>query len=177
MWNSSQTRAKARGRRRRGLSLLETAMATMVVGLAVLSLIKLVATVTTQNVATQRVTIGLMLANNIREMMAGLPYNDPAIGTHLGANGEALATFNDVEDFDGLVASPPVDANRQPIPELANWKQQVTVKHVSPSNYTLTDSLATDSACTCDRVAVTVSYQPPGGAWITVVTTGWLKTK
>ena len=165
-------------RGRRGLSLLETAMATMIVGLAVLSMMKLVASVTTQNVATQRITVGLMLANNIREMMAGLPYNDPANGTHLGPDaGETLASFNDVEDFNGLVANPPVDANRQPITELANWKQQVTVTHVSPSNYTLTDSLATDSACTCDRISVTVSYQPPGGAWVTVVTTEWLKTK
>src|ERR1035437_6365938 len=104
----SDMRRRWRGRGRRGFTLLETALATVIVGSAVLALMKLVTATTTQNVAAQRMTIGLMLANNVREMMAGLPYNDPANGTHLGPDaGETLASFNDVEDFNGLTVSPP----------------------------------------------------------------------
>ena len=71
-------------RHARGLSLMETALATVIVGTAVLAIVRLVTAVTTQNFYAQKTTLALTLADNIREVMNGLPFSDPAIGTHLG---------------------------------------------------------------------------------------------
>lgn len=169
-----------RPKARRAFSILETALATIIVGLTVLAIVRLITAVTQQNFYAQKTVTAEMLANNIRELTAGMPFNDPASGTHLGpdAGETTLAQYNDVEDFNGFVANPPVDAQRQTITSLADWQQSVTVTHVSPSNYSLSDSLPTDAACTLDRVRVTVSYRPRGTAtWIAIVSMEWLKAK
>ena len=90
---------------RRGLTMIETALATIIVGLSVLSIVKLVTVVVGQNMVAQKTTTALTLANNVREYMNGLPFNDPATGTHRGiAAGTPLSQYNDVEDFCGNVA-------------------------------------------------------------------------
>src|SRR4051812_28842337 len=71
---------------RRGLTLLETSLATLIVGLSVLAITKLILAVTQENFYAQKTTPALMLANNMRELMIGLPFNAPAYGTHLGPN-------------------------------------------------------------------------------------------
>src|SRR3954462_14768185 len=93
------------GRRKsRAFTLIETTLTTIIVGLAITALVKLVLTNSQQNRYTQRLTTGCLLAENVREMMAGVPFTDPANGTlTFGKEGsETLATFNDVDDFDGF---------------------------------------------------------------------------
>ncbi len=173
-----------RGPRRRphprALTMMETALATIIVGLSVLAIVRLITAVTQQSFYAQKTTTALMLASSIRELMDGLPYNDPAAGTHLGPlpGQNNVSQYNDVESFNGYVANPPIDAHRQPLSNMGNWQQSITVTHVSPTNFTLTDPLPTDSACVLDRVQVTISYQPTGSAtWLPIVTTEWLKAK
>jgi hypothetical protein len=180
---------KNRGRilrrnRRAGLTLMETTLSTLIVGLSVLSIVRLVTAVTQQNFYAQKTTTALMLANNMRELLVGLSFNDPAFGTHLGPDvGETtVAQFNDVQDFNGYVANPPIDANRQPITSMANWRQSVTVTHVLPGNngYNSTDPSATDSAVVLDRVTVVVSYNATPATstnWTTITSIEWLKSK
>src|SRR5689334_13019698 len=95
-------RSSRRGRR--AFTLIETTLTTIIVGLAITALVKLVLMNTQQNRYTQRLTTGCLLAENVREMMAGLPFTDPSNGTlSFGKeSGETLATFNDVDDFDGF---------------------------------------------------------------------------
>jgi hypothetical protein len=175
--------APPRDRRpRRAFTLLETSLATLIVGLTVLSIVKLITAVTTQNFYAQKTTTAMMLANNLRELFASLPFNDPVLGTHLGPNtGEtSVALYDDVEDFDNYTANPPIDANRQPIPALANWQQSVNVTHINPNNFQLTDSVANDAACVLDRVTITVSYNPdpanPAG-WTPITSIEFIKSK
>ncbi len=168
--------------RRRGLTLFETSLATIIVGVTITAIVKLILCVTQQNFYAQKTTTAMMLANNIRELLTGLPFTDPANGVHLGplAGETTVAQYTNVEDFNGYTANPPIDANRQPITNLSTWRQQVTVTHVSPNNFSLTDSLPTDSACVLDRVTVTVSYNPiPANAntWLNIVSMEWLKSK
>ncbi len=179
-WRIARARRHTHSRARRGVTMMETALATILVGLSVLAIVNLVTVVTQQSFYAQKTTTALMLANNIRELTDGLPYNDPAAGTHLGplAGQNNVSQYNDVECFNGYVASPPIDAHRQVLSNMANWQQSVTVTHVSPANYTLVDPLPTDAACTLDRVQVTVSYKAAGSAtWLPIVTTEWLKAK
>jgi hypothetical protein len=196
----------ARGRRRecaprRAFSLLETLLTTITVGLAITALVKQVFFTTQQNAWTQRVQVGSLLAENVREMMAGLPFTDPGNGTQsFGPEaGETFATYNDVDDFDGfdstaradIPAGTPVgvvDGARRVIvedaggtlqvpPEWKNWRQQISVDPVDPMNLNITFPKP-QTARVCVRVTVTISYQAPGAAgWQTVVQLRWLKTR
>jgi len=187
----------------RGFTLLETMLTTIIVGVAITALVKLVLTMTIQNVASQRMTTGTMLANNVREMLAGLPFSDPSNGTLTFGpeTGESsLAAFNDVDDFDGFnstvrndipVGQPvgPVDAARRVITwinpdgitevpaEWRNWRQEVTVDPVDPNNLSVAYPKPNTSR-TIIRVTVAISYRPPGDPdWDPVVTLRWLKTR
>ena len=161
---------------RRGVTMMETALATIIVGLAVLGIVRLITAVSEQNFVAQKTTTALMLANNMHELLNGLAYNDAKSGNHLGPLDVTIpfTQWKDVQSFNGFIATPPVDAVGQTIPNMAAWKQSVTVKHVNPGSFQLTDSLATDASCNLDRVQVTVSFNS-NGVWIPIVSTEWLK--
>ncbi|HUO10616.1 MAG TPA: hypothetical protein VM008_20100 [Phycisphaerae bacterium] len=156
--------------------MMETALATILVGVSVLAVVRLITVVSQQNFVAQETTTALMLADNLREYMKGLAYNDAIAGNHLGPINNAIpfTQWTDVQSFNGFVANPPIDAHGQTLANLADWQQSVTVKHCNPSNFQITDSLATDSACTVDRVIVTVSCKS-NGSWVPIATTEWLK--
>lgn len=166
--------------------MIETALATIIVGLSVLSIVKLVTVVVGQNMVAQKTTTALTLCNNVREFMNGLPFNDPATGTHLGiAANTPLSQYNDVEDFAGTLPTPagtminpPIDAYGQTLSNLSNWRQEVYVTHINPNNFALTDTLATDAACNADRVQVIISYLPQGSStWVQITSVEWIKAK
>jgi hypothetical protein len=160
--------------------MMETALATIIIGLTVLSILRLITGVTQQNFVAQKTTTALMLADNIRELTNGLPYNSSTEGNHLGplAGMTSVAQYTDVQCFNGFTANPPIDAQGQTLSNMSNWQQAVTVTHVSPSNFALTDTLPTDSSCVMDRVQVTVSYLPQGSStWQPIATVEWLKSK
>jgi hypothetical protein len=159
---------------------METSLATVIIGLSVLSIVKLVSAATTQTGITQKYTTAYMLVDNIHELLLGLPFNDPIFGTHTGGpnTGQtSLSQFNDVEDFDGYAPSPPIDANRQPIASLANWQQSVSVTLIGDVNGHLLNG-AGGTYSVVERVRVTISYRPSAiAAWTPILTSSWLKTK
>jgi Tfp pilus assembly protein PilV len=177
---TAKMQSRSCGRRSRGVSMMETALATIIVGLSVLSIVNLITAVTQQNFVAQKTTTALMLADNIRELTNGLPYNSATQGNHLGplTGMTTVSQYTDVQCFNGFTANPPIDAHGQTITNMSNWQQSVTVTHVSPSNFRLTDSLPTDSSCVIDRVQVTISYLPQGSTtWQSIATVEWLKSK
>jgi type II secretory pathway pseudopilin PulG len=188
-------------RRSRAFTLIETTLTTIIVGLAITALVKLVLTTTQQNRYTQRMTTGCLLADNVREMMAGIPFSDPSNGTLTFGpeTGEALATYNDVDDFDGWDSTVrpdiaggqpvgPVDAARRVITEVVggvtqvpaewrNWRQQIAVDPVDSNNLNTTYPKPNTSRV-CIRITVTISYRAtPTSAWEQVVQLRWLKTR
>ena len=196
------TRGRNAATHARAFTLIETTLTTIIVGLAITALVKLVLTNTQQNRYTQRLTTGSLLADNCREMMAGLPFNDPAFGTTtFGPEaGESLATYNDIDDFDGFDSTVrpdipagqpvgPVDAARRVITETVggvtqvpiewrNWRQQIAVDPLVDPNNLNTVAAKPNTARVCDRVTVTISYLPPGSTtWEQVVQLRWLKTR
>jgi type II secretory pathway pseudopilin PulG len=188
-------------RGRRGWTLIETTLTTIIVGLAITALVKQVLATTQQSAYTLRLTTGSLLAENCREMMMGLPFADPMNGTSgFGPDsGETLATYNDIDDFDGFdstnrpdiaVGQPVgvVDASRRVITETVggttqvpaewvNWRQQIAVDPVDPTNFNTTFPKP-NTARNCVRVTVTISYKSPGtSTWTQVVQLRWIRTR
>lgn len=111
--------ARRRRRTRAGFTLIEAALATIIVGVAVLAIVAAQTAFHKQNAWATRATVAMSLANEIRELTWNLPRRDPVTGDEEGAWGPeidgnelALADFDDLDDFDGfgngvwLVADP-----------------------------------------------------------------------
>ena len=170
--------------RRRGFTLIEAALTTVIVGVAILALMSLSAALTGQNAVAGQSTTALLLASNVQEGMTGLSFSDPAYAnTYFGPEpGEVLATFNDVDDFDGQTFSPPIDAARQPVPALAQYSQVVTVlpvyanklnSNLNPASLDLPKVAYTGAV----RVLVRVMYRPrPTAPAQEVYRTSWIRT-
>ena len=147
--------AMRRARRRHGFTLIETALATIIIGVGVLAMMSAQAAFHQQNAWSTHSSIATHLANEIREMTWTLPQHDPVTGDIFwGPEGDNEASFQDYDDLDdfdglggGLVFSPPINARRQVIANMDGWSQTVRVE---PDH--TTNTLA---------VEVTIHYMAP----------------
>jgi type II secretory pathway pseudopilin PulG len=82
----SHTGARGAGRRsRRGFTLLEAAMATVIIGVGVLALVEAQSTFLRSNEYSTSSATGTYLANEIRERMRKIPKYDPVNGLVINA--------------------------------------------------------------------------------------------
>lgn len=178
-WFSSHSTGLAR----RGFTLIETAMATIIVGVGIVSTMSLFSMCTVQNRAGGQMTAAMMLAGNIQEAMANLTFSDPVTGrTTFGPEtGESLATYNDIDDFEGLTFSPPIDSLRNQITELSNYSQIISVVPVYPSQISSNTNDASPAipettytgAC---RVRVRVLYRSNvSDPWTEIYRYSWIR--
>jgi type II secretory pathway pseudopilin PulG len=119
---------------RAAFTLIETAMAMVIVGLAVGGILQLLAAGSQSNLIAAEKSIGINLAKNVREIANGLAYQDPSNPSSPNTNRNNLASANDIWDLDGLNLSPPVDCRGVAMTAYANWSQQVSVQTVSTND-------------------------------------------
>jgi len=172
----------ARGARR-GFTLIEASLATVIVGVGVLAMMRLFAACTLQNRESNHTTTAMLLAENIQETMASLTLVDPAYGvTYFGPEpGQTLASYDDVDDFNSQTFSPPIDATRQPIAALWQYSQVVSVwpvyanklnSNTNPSSPDFPQLSYTGAA----RVLVRIMYQKtPTAPAAEVFRTSWIR--
>jgi prepilin-type N-terminal cleavage/methylation domain-containing protein len=179
----------------RGFTLIETSLALVIVGTGVLAALQLSGVCTNASTNAARTTTARMLADNIREAMAGLEFRDPTSGTKWGAEvgEETTASYDDVDDFDGFwveatksapgtTHNPPIDSMRAPIPKLSQYQQVVTVMPVDPNDLSgnsneASPSLPKGTYTGALRVRVRVQYlTAPGARPIDLYTMSWIRT-
>lgn len=173
---------------RPALTLIETCLAIVIIGVGITAAVNLLGTLTKQNVFAAKQTVAILLANNIQELLATIQYQDPRfIGVsppHWGplASGETFGPGNPnlgLEYFDGAVwgldATTPgtaIDAGWNPIPATAangglipinRYSQKVTVTKVSKTDLqTALADTVTDQGVR--RVVIQVWCQPTATA-------------
>ncbi len=123
---------------RGGFTLLETALATVILGVGILALIDAHGSFTRLNDSSSQYATGAYLANELRERMRDLPRHDPVTGLYSTTAGgqttlngwgreageTTLDDLDDLDDFDALTIGAggtfagPVDATGRPLPEL-----------------------------------------------------------
>lgn len=159
-------------RRAAGFTLIEAALTTVIIGTGVLAIVAAQQAYHQKNDWAQRTGMGMLLANEIRELTLPLPIHDPITGPdNLGPeSGEtSVALYDDLDDFAGVITngrgagvtiSPPINALRNEIPNMDGWSQHVMVENVLADNIssTFVQPLGTTDLY---RVTVTVSYQAP----------------
>ena len=155
-----------------GFTLIEAGLATVIVGVGFTALMGLFAACTQQNRAAAQLTTATLLAGNIQELMAELPFAEPKalVATFGPEPGETLATFDDVDDFNGAAIGPPVDALRRPLGDLSQYAQAVSVEPVEAGRVTQA-SAAGDAV----RVTVKILYATGGAARQPVYELSWVR--
>lgn len=152
-------------------TLLESLVTIMVVGLGVVAIMGAQQAFHRQSDVAQRTGSGMLLANEVRELMLPLPNHDPVTGTTIiGIEpGEtSVAAYDDVDDFAGVTFDPPITALRDAVPNMTNWSQAVTVEAVNADNLAATG--LTVGTTDLMRVMVTVQYQQQTVAQLTWIT-------
>jgi prepilin-type N-terminal cleavage/methylation domain-containing protein len=172
----------ARPARRRGFTLIETALATIIVGVGVLAIVSAQQAFHKQNYWSSHAGIAERLGNEIREMTLNLPRHDPVTGNAYWGwepnESTWVGDFDDLDDFDGdgsgLLfsadtdpANGPINARREIIPNMDGWTQQVFVYNVDPFDIT---SVQADRSTEMIVVEVIVTYQGPGETEATEMT-------
>ena len=119
-------------------TLIEIIVATILIGIVISAIVMSSRTFTTINAAGMNLTTAEFLIEEIRELAAPLPVVDPDSGTStFGPESDetSLADYDDLDDFDGAVFSPPIDINRTELANFPSFSQQVTVENVSASDF------------------------------------------
>ncbi len=161
---------RSNARRRAGFTLIETAMASVIIGTGVLAIISAQEVLLKKNDWSSMTTTATLLGNEIREMTLNLPRHDPVTGTTFwGPESDemTLEDFDDVDDFDGpgegivfssALGNGPINAARAVITDMDGWEQIVRVMSVDSFDITTPmDDAETDMV----RVEVLVRYQGP----------------
>ncbi|MCC6579203.1 MAG: prepilin-type N-terminal cleavage/methylation domain-containing protein [Phycisphaeraceae bacterium] len=103
-----------RAQLRAGFTLIEVALATMIVGVGFVAMLQLYAACTMQNGAAGDITAATLLAGNVRERLADTP-------------------FDDLESFDGATYGPPIDAQGNALADMSAFAQAIDVVPVLPN--------------------------------------------
>lgn len=149
-------------RRQAGFTLIEAALTTMIVGVGIASMMELFASLTRENRLSTRTTSAVLMANQIQEVTAQLPFSDPHYGaTTFGREG---TVYDDVDDFNNATFSPPISGLTKTgatigASDMVGFSQSVQVQRVNKDD----PRLALSAYTGCVRVKVTVSYTEPGG--------------
>jgi type II secretory pathway pseudopilin PulG len=182
-------RRKRRTTRRGGFTLLETALAIVIVGTGVLAIVGAQQAFHQQNNWSTHASIAERLGNEIREATLNLPRHDPVTGlTFDPVTGDLSAgwgsesnesnlveNFDDLDDYDGdgggiiftadwddqTEDNGPINARREVIPDMEGWSQIVTVRNVDPFDINVVEE---DGTTTMIMVEVIVTYQGPRDA-------------
>jgi len=171
--------------RDRGFTLIESAVALVIVGTGVLAMVAAQQAWHVQNAWAERAAIGARLGNEIREMTFNCPRHDPVTGTsNWGpeSNEVIFDDFDDLDDFDGTSGSGlvlsgsdgsgPVNAMRDIIPGMGEWTQTIRVFNIDPGDVNID---VDDGASDMMRVEVTIDWQGPGVTGpVTVTQVNWI---
>lgn len=116
------------------MTLVEATISTLIVSVMMVAAIGAAAQSARNRQMQADLARGNELARDLLGQIVQLSYEQPgAPTTILGPEaGETRATFNDVDDFNGFVESPPADSNGVAIPGVAAWTRTVVVQWVTP---------------------------------------------
>jgi hypothetical protein len=168
---AARVRPRTYRRARRGFTLIEAALTTVIISTGVLAILAAQQAYHRKNNWAQRTGTAILLANELRELTLTMPMHDPITGdANMGPEfGETtVADFNDLDDFAGSVTNgrgtgtvfrPPINALREVIAGMDNWSQHIHVENVLPDNIGVEPSLAMPLGSTdMMRLRVVIRY-------------------
>lgn len=148
---------------RRGFSLVEAALAIVIIGVGIVALLAGLQAASQINGAGRNLTRAVFLAQEIREWTVRLPFRDtdPADANNPpGPDGwDPQVYIDDLDDFydpSGLIYSPPRDGRGQAIPNLTGWSEKLTLTWRDPNSLSQTVAVG---GSTVINVRVSIVFQ------------------
>jgi Tfp pilus assembly protein PilV len=167
LWSIRSTDRRRPCPRRRGFSLIDAAITTMIVGFGTVAMMALLVAGTSANQQAARLTTAVNLASDIHELCDRLPFaaSNNSWGIPSGSTISSLMTSGNLTWLDGAAAnptgetfSPPLDATGAAISTMSGWSQVVSVSSVNSTNI---DSIASSNSTATypmSRVTVTIEF-------------------
>lgn len=155
---------------RRGISMAETVISTMLIGFVLVSTLQIVGPMVQSTSLHADRLVAANLANELSEEIATKLFTDPdddsadALGVDDAERAIVRADFDDVDDYNGWNSSPPRLSSSQSNVFLGGWTRSVTVAHV------LANDPSTDSGTNTGLKRITVVVAKNGVIHATVVT-------
>jgi Tfp pilus assembly protein PilV len=147
--------------RLQGLSLVEVVASTMIVSMLAVATLNSLGAATRSADSIGNRAIAACLADELLSEILQQAYSDPdgaaTFGTESGESTSPRAAFDDVDDYDGWVASPPQYRDGTVIADRANWRQRVSITWRVPVDPTQTSG--TDQGAKRIRVQIECNDQ------------------
>jgi prepilin-type N-terminal cleavage/methylation domain-containing protein len=145
------------GPRRRGFALIESLVCTVIVAALLVAALSALASLTAHRTEAAQQTRARILADELMAEILGQDYADPggasAIGPESGESAGNRSAFDDVDDYHGWAASPPVSRDGVPLANTTGWQRTARVEWVGLFN--LATAVTTDQGV--KRITVRVS--------------------
>lgn len=154
---------------RRGFTLVEAAVSTVIVGTMIAAAVSVVGTAAKGAAGERAIRKGQTLAQAMMSEVLAAAFADPDGGTTFGLDSNEShgdrTTLDDVDDFNGLIESWPTDHLGRQIPWAKSWHREVKVNNVAVGdpNTALADNVQSG----LKRVTVVVTS--PEGRVTTIV--------
>ena len=121
---------------KKGFTLVEVLISVVLLGVAICAILGANVSFTQANGAGTKLATAEFLTEQIRTLTTMVAVADPQTGTGTwGAEEGGVSLYDDLDDFDGRIFSPPIDGNANSLSTLAGYSQQVVVENVSASNF------------------------------------------
>ncbi len=172
-----QIRAHHRHHARGGLSLLEVTFATMIVGGLMVAALQTVGAATRSARTNANQAIGQLLAQDLLAEILDSRYIEPVelpivFGPESTETSGTRTGFDDVDDYDGWVASPPQSKDGTPLSERTSWRREVVVRYVKRNDLStptaaddglkeITVSVSFDNRLMAQRIAIRANVDSP----------------
>lgn len=163
-------------RSRRGITLMEVTVSTILVGLVVVGALRCLAGSSGLAAANTQQTMAMLLAEDLMEEILQHDYSDPdgssAFGPDGGESSTSRAAWDDVDDYHNWTASPAVDADGVSLTD-DTWKRTVQVEHVAADDLSDVRTVTDDTGV--KKITVTVLKNDASVLELVgLQTTGWI---
>lgn len=143
---------------RNGVTLLECAGASIILGLMVTAGLRAAAGAGAAQATSARALTGSLLAEGLLNEITSLAYIDAngldLIGVDAGELASDKSTFDDVDDFENWIETPPKAPDGTPMANMDKWSRAVRVFRAQINSL----ETKTNSEAGLKRIRVTVSY-------------------
>ena len=156
-----------------GFTLIEALFAAMLLGLVVAALAAASGAFTMANGYGVDLSTAEFLIEEMREYTATLPVIDPqdAVSVFGIETGESsINDYDDVDDFNGMTITPPIDVSGAPMNDFGEFSQEITVENVTGADFGGTGKAAHST----DFVRVTVTVIKGGTP---ISGTSWIRAR
>jgi MSHA pilin protein MshD len=123
---------------RAGVTLIEATLCMLILSVMLVSVLTTLGAAARDRTSTAHRQQGPMLARSMMSEVLRAQYKESGalatFGPEPGETGCTRAAFDDVDDYDNWIETPPTDRSGVPLPNATGWKREVHVYYVDPAN-------------------------------------------